>query len=106
MKSLVQFILENMKFSKISLKESKWDPDYIKQVITVHLDTIYNDGYDRQQDAQKALKELIKDGDCEMLDFLIDSIYKDDEDNVSYDDIYAHYDEFVKMAQDVAKEWE
>ena len=86
------------------LTESKWDEDYMKQVITVHLETIYNDGYDNDYESKKALKELIDKGDSDMLDFLISSIINDEEDGVDEKMIYSNYDEFVKLSQDIAKE--
>lgn len=95
MKSLKELILESKKIK----------PEDLRRTIEIHLDTIYNDGYDSPTKAHKALKELIDKGDCEMLDYLVSSIDAHD-GKITEDDILDNWEEFVKTAQEIAKNWD
>lgn len=86
------------------LESKKIKPEDLEKTVEIHLDTVYNDGYDSPQKAQKALKELADKGEGEMLDFLTAAIDAHDGD-IKEDDLLDNWDEYVKTAQKFAKEW-
>lgn len=86
------------------LESKKIKPEDLEKTVEIHLDTVYNDGYDSPQKAQKALKELADNGEGEMLDYLTAAIDAHDED-IKEDDLLDNWDEYVKTAQKFAKEW-
>lgn len=92
--SLKDFILESKKIK----------PEDLEKTVEIHLDTVYNDGYDSPQKAQKALKELADNGEGEMLDYLTAAIDAHDGD-IKEDDLLDNWDEYVRIAQKFAKEW-
>lgn len=86
------------------LESKKIKPEDLEKTVEIHLDTVYNDGYDSPQKAQKALKELADNGEGEMLDYLTAAIDAHDGD-IKEDDLLDNWDEYVKTAQKFAKEW-
>lgn len=98
MKNLKDYIKESINESK------KLDKEELKRTVEIHLDTVYNDGYDSPQNAQKALKELAENGEGEMLDYLTAAINAHDGD-INEDDLLDNWDEYVEAAQNLAKEW-
>lgn len=86
------------------LESKKIKPEDLEKTVEIHLDTVYNDGYDSHQKAQKALKELADKGEGEMLDYLTAAIDAHDVD-IKEDDLMDNWDEYVKIAQKFAKEW-
>lgn len=95
MKSSQEFILESKKIK----------PEDLRKTVEIHFDTVYNDGYDSPAKARKALKELIDKSDCEMLDYLVSAIDAHD-GKITEDDLLDNWDEFVKIAQEIAKNWD
>lgn len=98
MKNLNEFIKESINESK------KIKPEDLERTVEIHLDTVYNDGFDSPQKAQKALKELAEKGEGEMLDYLTAAIDAHDGD-IKEDDLLDNWDEYVAAAQKFAKEW-
>ena len=98
MKNLNEFIKESINESK------KIKPEDLERTVEIHLDTVYNDGFDSPQKAQKALKELTEKGEGEMLDYLTAAIDSHDGD-IKEDDLLDNWDEYVAAAQKFAKEW-
>lgn len=98
MKNLKDYIKESINESK------KLDKEKLKRTVEIHLDTVYNDGYDSPQKAQKALKELAENGEGEILDYLTAAINAHDGD-ITEDDLLDNWDEYVAAAQNLAKEW-
>ena len=88
----------------ILLESKKIKPEDLEKTVEIHLDSIYNDGYDSPQEAPKALKELADKGEGEMLDYLTATIDAHDGD-IKEDDLLDNWDEYVKVAQKLAKEW-
>lgn len=86
------------------LESKKIKPEDLEKTVEIHLDTVYNDGYDSPQKAQKALKELADNGEGEMLDYLTVAIDAHDGD-IKEDDLLDNWDEYVKTAQKFAKDW-
>lgn len=86
------------------LESKKIKPEDLEKTVEIHLDTVYNDGYDSPQKAQKALKELADNGEGEMLDYLTAAIDAHDGD-IKEDDLLDNWDEYVKTAQKFAKDW-
>lgn len=100
MKNLKDYIIESQQINEKKMIK----PEDLQRTVEIHLDTIYNDGYDSPQEAQKALKELADKGEGEMLDYLTSAIDSHDGD-ITEDDLLDNWDEYVKVAQTLAKEW-
>lgn len=100
MKDLREYIIESKQINeKKTIK-----PEDLHRTVEIHLDTVYNDGYDSPQHAQKALKELADKGEGEMLDYLTSAIDSHDGD-ITEDDLLDNWDAYVEIAQKLAKDW-
>ena len=95
----------NLQISESLVNEGKKiDLKKLEQSVEVHLDTVYNDGYDSPQEAMKALRELADKGEGDMLDYLTAAIDAHDGE-ITEDDLLDNWDDYSKIAQKIAKEW-